>query len=62
MFSLLLIFGGIIGFFCSIACFGVALAMASGLWLNIGAAVLGLSIGQFAGFLLIYEKSPSEFQ
>jgi len=62
MFSLLLIFGGIIGCFCSIGCFGFALAIASGLWLNIAAAILGLSIGQFVGFILICEKNPSEFQ
>ena len=59
MFSLTLILGGIIGFFSSIACLGVAIAIDSDLWLNVAAAVLGLSIGQFLGFVLIHEKSPN---
>jgi len=59
MFSLLLIFGGIFAFFGSIVCFAVALVIGSGMMVNVGAAIFGLSIGQFSGFVLINEKPSS---
>ena len=55
MFPLFLILGALIGFFGSIACFGVAIAIDSDLLLNVAAAALGLSFGQFLGFVLIHK-------
>ena len=55
MYSLILVFGGLIGFFVSIVFLVVAIAMASDLWLNVSAAVFGLSIAQFLAFVVIKE-------
>ena len=58
MFPLFLIFGGLTAFFGSIACFSVAVVIGSGMWVNVAAAVFGLSAGQFLGFVLITKKEP----
>lgn len=53
MFSLLLIFGGLIVFSASMVCFVLAIVFASDLLLGVSAGVLGLSVGQFLAFLVI---------
>ena len=53
MFSIILVFGGLIAFFGSVVCLVVAIVVGSDFLLNVAAAVLGLSFGQFLGFLLL---------
>ena len=56
MFQLMLIFGGLIGFFASIVCFVLAIAIDSGLWVNIAAGVFGFSAAQFLAFVFVKEQ------
>jgi len=53
MYSLFLIFGGLIVFSASMVCFVLAIVFDSNLWLGVSAGVLGLSVGEFLAFLII---------